>query len=257
MVRINSGTRVGAPLGTKLQSASQRYEVEGLIVHSNDRMLFENFTDFEASTLILPWAARTATTAGTPTFSQVANSANGQFQALLAANNEAETAGFDWADVRMIQKPDAGSVNVNPISTPVFQAYVQIPTALAANQTLVIGLATAFNATLTSIAKYMWFRFSANNNVLIESKDGTTTSTGNSPAEGTITVDTNFHLYTLDFTFADACKFWLDDNLLGTLNVLGLAATDRFQPVMYLQKSTGTTTPAVNVDWCHTINYRY
>lgn len=256
MLRLNSGDRGSAPLGTKLLSATKRQEIESLGFRTSPRPLFEVFGEFDMSTLGLPWAARTATTVGSPTFAQVTNGVNGLYAGTLASTSEAETAGVDWADVLMINKPDAGATNVNAVSTPVFQAYIKLP-SLAASQTMVIGLATAFNATLTSISKYAWFRFNANNNVLIESKDGTTTNTAITPIEGTTTVDTNFHLYTIDWTFLDQVKFFLDDNPLGTLNMLALAATDKFQPAIYLQKSTGAGVPAFQIDWAHTMSWRF
>lgn len=257
MIRLNSGDRGSAPFGTKLLSATNRQEMESLAVRTNPFTLFETFTDFDQSTLGLPYAARTATTAGTPTFAQVTNGLNGLYAGTLAANNEAETAGFDFADVLMINKPDAGAVNVNSVTTPVFQAYIKLP-ALAANQTMVIGLGTAFNATLTSIAEYAWFRFNANNNVLIESKDGTTTNTAVTPLEGTTTVDsTKFHLYTIDWTDITAVRFFLDNNPLGTLSMAALTTSMKFQPLAYLQKSSGTGVPAFQIDWAHTISWRF
>lgn len=260
--RINSGTSVGGPLLQNTQSAINRQEVTGIGFRGNPRLWYEEFNEFSASALTTPWATRTAKTAGSPTVALLANTADGVWEGALDNTSEAQTAGVDWGDSLLINKPDAGAVNVNAVSTPAFQAYVSFPTALTTAQTAVIGLATAFNATLTSISKYAWFRLSANMNVLFESKDGTTTSTGNAPAAGTYTLTAGtFALFTIDWTFLDQVKFWVStgqgDNLLGTLNMTGLASTDNFQPVMYVQKSTGTTTPKIDMDWCHTLAWRY
>lgn len=256
-LRIPAGTSFGGPLKTNTQSAVLRQEVTSMAFRTNPRLWFEEYNDFAASTLPLPWTARLAKTVGSPTFAQLANTADGVFEAALDATSEAQTAGVDWGDNLMLAKPDAGAVNVNATSVPVFQAYVRAPTALAANQTAVIGLATAFNATLTSIAKYAWFRFNANNNVLIEGKDGTTTTLAQSPADGTLTLTANqFYLFTIDWTYPEATKFFIDDHFLGSVSLAALAATDVFQPVVYVQKSTGTTTPHLDLDWAHTVAWR-
>lgn len=257
-LRLPSGTSIGGPLKTNVQDATSRQEITSLIRGSNTRLWFEPFSDFDQSTLGLPWTARTATTAGSPTFAAVANEPCGVYRATLAANNEAETAGVDWADSLLVTHSTTGATNVNAILIPVFEAYVRIPTALAANQTAVIGLTTAFNATLTSITKYAWFRIGAGNmQVTMESKDGTTTNTAVAPADGTLTLVANqFYLFTIDWTFSNAVRFYVDDHFLGSLSMSALATTDKFQPSILLQKASGTGTPTLDVDWAGTHSWR-
>lgn len=254
-LRLPAGTSLGGPIKSNTQSAVLRQEVTSLTFRSNPRLWFEEFTDFAQATQQGPWTARVVGT--TPTFTQLANTPGGVYQAALAATSEAETVGVDWGDNLMLNQPSAGAVNVNAISVPIFQAYVRIPTALTTAQTAVIGIGTAFNATLTSVAEYAWFRFNANNNVLLEAKDGVTTTTGQAPTAGTLTLTANkFYLFTIDMTYLDAVKFFVDDNLAGTISMIGLTAAIAFQPVIYLQKASGTTTPHLDVDWCHTICWR-
>jgi hypothetical protein len=250
-LRLPSGTSLGGPIKSNTQSALLRQEVTSLSFRSNYRLWFEEFTDFAQSTLALPWVARTATTAGSPTFAQGTNSIDGFYTATLAANNEAETAGVDWGDVLMLTQPSAGRTNVNAIFKPALEAFVRIPTALAANQTAVIGLTTAFNATLASISKYVWFRVGPGNmNVTMESKDGTTTNLLQAPADGTFTMVANtYYMFSIDWTLTDTVRMWVDDHLLGYLNMGALAATDKFQPSVLLQKSSGTGVPTLDIDW--------
>ena len=253
--RLPAGTGVGGPVKSLVQVPSQGGHIESLIRGSNYRVWYENFHDFDAATLPSPWTTRIAGT--TPTMAKVANEVNGVWRATLAATSEAETAGVDFGDSLLINKPDAGGTHVNAVTKPIFEAYVRIPTALTTAQTVVIGLATAFNATLTSITKYAWFRFTANMNVTIEGKDGTTTTTGQAPQSGTTTIDANvFKLFTIDMTFPEATRFHVDDNFLGTVNMAALAATDKFQPLVAIQKSTGTTTPTLDLDWVSVSGWR-
>ena len=63
-------------------------------------------------------------------------------------------------------------------------------------------------------------------------------------------------LFTIDMTFPEATRFHVDDNFLGTVNMAALAATDKFQPLVAIQKSTGTTTPTLDLDWVSVSGWR-
>jgi hypothetical protein len=248
MERIPSGTNTGGPLKSMIRSAQQGTDVTSRVRGSHYRAWYERFDEFDGATLSSPWATRIAGT--TPTMAKVANEVNGVWRATLASTSEAETAGADFGDSLMLSQPSAGRTHVNTLNVPVFEAYVRIPTALTTAQTVVIGLATAFNATLTSISKYVWFRFNANMNVLLESKDGTNTNTAQAPTAGTLTLTANqFYLFSIDWVDPANVRMFVDDNLVGTLNMGALAATDKFQPSCYLQKASGVSVPTLDIDW--------
>lgn len=191
----------------------------------------------------------------TPTVAKLANTANGVWRATLAATSEAETAGFDFGDSLMLNDPTAAGANPNDIGVPTMEALVRIPTALTTAQTVVIGLATAFNATLTSIAEYAWIRFSASMAPLLEGKDGTTTTLAQAAAGLPIIVANTFFLVTVEIGQGRA-KFSIDDNVLGTVPMGALTSAMVMQPVIYLQKASGTTVPALDCDFALARNWR-
>lgn len=253
--RIPSGSNTGGPFKTQVRSAQQGTDITSLAHRTNYRVWYERFDDFDGGSLSSPWTAKIVGT--TPTFAKVANEVNGVYRGTLASTSEAETVGVDFGDSLMLNQPSAGRTHVNGLTKPIFEAYVRIPTAITTNQTVVIGLATAFNATLTSISEYAWFRLSANMNVLIEANDGTTVTTGQVPKSGTFTLTANqFYLFSVDMTFLDQVRFWVDDNLMGTIPMLALTSAMKLQPVVYLQKSTGATTPTIDIDWANVSSWR-
>jgi hypothetical protein len=255
MIRLPSGTSVGGPLKTNTQSAASRQEITSQVWRSNYRLWYEHFGEFDGATLTSPATTRISGT--TPTMAKVANEVDGVWRATLAATSEAEVAGVDFGDSLMLNKPDAGAANVNAIVKPVFEAYVRIPTALTTAQTAVIGIGTAFNATLASISKYAWFRIGpASMNVTVESNDGTTTNLLVAAGQAVTLTANKFYLFTIDWTFLDQVRFSVDDGLIATLNMLALAATDKFQPLIYLAKASGTTTPTLDVDWWNAASWR-
>ncbi len=185
-----------------------------------------------------------------------ANVACGVWRGTLAATSEAETVGVDFGDSLMLNDPTAGAVNVNPVGRPTFEAYLRFPIALTTAQTAVIGLGTAFNATLTSIAEYAWFRLTANMNVLLEGKDGTTTTLAQVPGSAPVLVAGTYNLFTIELSQGQA-QFSLDGNVLGTVPMAALTSAMGMQPMIYLQKASGTTVPQVEIEWANVSCWRY
>lgn len=252
--RLPGPTAVGL-LSTKIQSGTNRVEVEELVRNQNSRLFYERFTDFDEAALVAPWTTRIVGT--TPTVTKTANAVCGIWRAITDVTSEAETAGVDFGDSLMLNNPTAASSTPNQVQRPMFEAYLSIPTALTTNQTMVIGLATAFNATLTSIAQYAWFRLNANMNVLLEGKDGTTTTTGQVPTPGTTTlVAGTKYLFSIFLDYAGA-TFFLDDTLLGNIPMAALTTSIKLQPAIYVQKSTGVTQPAFDIDWANAVGWRF
>lgn len=185
-------------------------------------------------------------TAGSPGFSLLTGTsgADGVIEVILAATSEGETAGYNWADSVMI-----------PMNKGfLFEANVRIPTAITTAQVAVIGLATAYNATLASTAEYAWFKLNASMAVTFEAKDGTTTTTGQTPAN-TLTLTANtFYLFRMKakINLERNCGFveyWIGDNYLGKITIASATAAMLLQPVFYIQKASGVTTPAMDIDW--------
>jgi hypothetical protein len=244
--------------GTKVPSGTLRREVQELALGNNPRVFYERYEGFDGATLPSPWATAVTGAVGVPTVAKVANTPCGVWRLTLAATSEAETARIDFGDSLMLNDPTAAGLDPNPIGVPNFEIAFRIPTALTTAQGLVIGLATAFNATLTSITKYAWLRFTANMAPLLEGKDGTTTTLAQAVAGGTAMTLLAATWYLATFEIGQGrCKMSIDDQVLGTVPMGALVATDVLQPMCCLLKTTGVTTPTLDVDWAVVRNWAY
>lgn len=215
------------------------------------------YVHFRVSTTPVGWYPRVKRTAGLVQAKLSANVANGEFAGLLTSTNEAQTVGLDWHDQLAITRPDV-SPNFNPWGGPILEAFVNFPVALGASQNAVIGLGTAFNSTLASTAEYAWFRLTANMNVTIEGNDGTTATLAQAPAGGTFTLTAGtYYLFTIDMTDYSNVAFFVNQVFIGTIPMTALVNTILFQPMAYVQKTTGTSVPGIKVDFMRAMWLRF
>src|SRR5216683_3243159 len=243
---INAGTNLIANTEYALTvsaTAANLRVVEGDVIEvvatatSNPGVTNAPYIHFRISTIPVGWYPRVVRTAGLVQAQISPNVANGEFAGLLTSTSEAQTVGLDWHDQLAITRPDV-SPNFNPWGGPILEAFVNFPVALSTSQIAVVGLGTAFNATLSSMAEYAWFKLNANMNVTIEGKDGTTTTTGQAPVGGTFTLTAGtYYLFTIDMTDYSNVAFYVNKVFMGTIPMTALVNTILFQPVAYLQKS--------------------
>lgn len=230
-------------------TADQQFEDEIHLWNPRSRPeVFDDFLlgghTFGNTTSLSAFATRTT---GTPTGVAKTNAAaNGILTATLAATNEAEFAGIDWANNEAV-----------PMNRGwIFSCYVRVPVASAANQDFIFGMITDYNATLASTTKYVWFRLSGASMTLnAESKDGATTTLIANAALNAYTFPTNsFVMLTIAARSqlernSGFAEFWVEDSLLGKTNIAAGVATDMLQPLIGVAKSTGTTAPTLDIDW--------
>lgn len=188
---------------------------------------------------------------GSPTTALIANEAHGVYRLKLAATSEAETLAYDWAD--------QGNI---PANGPFYlQARVRIPTAITTAQRVLIGLCSPWRAnvgSLTSISRYAWFRLEANMNVVTELWDGTTRTTLNAPNQGTTaltagTGDSGFYFFEMERNASGMVAFRLGDTHGGATRSLNSISgggfdTTTLQPILAVQKDSGTGQPAIELD---------
>jgi hypothetical protein len=180
-----------------------------------------------------------ARTAGSPLIQTVADTANGEVVCQLSATNEVNTAAIYFGD----------QLNIPATRKFYFEAMVKVGT-IAANERAVIGLASAYNATWDSIASNLWFRHEADMDLLIEGDDGTTDTddedTGRDTTAGT------YYLFTIDGTDGlSAVNFFRDNDFVGDISVPALTVSSLLQPLIGVQKASGTGVPSITVDWVH------
>lgn len=172
--------------------------------------------------------------------------ANGEAICTLSATNDAIATGWYLND----------NVVIPATRSAIFEAWVKVGTVTTA-QGLIIGLASAYNNTWDSIAKHAWFRLVASMAVVLEADDGTTDTDdqATSPAT-TLTADT-YYFFQIDMTDTSEIVFLIDGTPVGTIAASAFAASDVLQPIVALQKASGTGAISVYTDSCFVTTERY
>jgi len=246
---FDSGPANYGPVRSKFRSPTQSRELEDESLNWNPRARVDQMWDFIGiydSTATLGEGLTSAVAGTTPTVAQVANSINGLVALTLTSTSEAQSARIDTGDV----------LNFDPTKQPMIQAYIKtFGTAFTSVQNLVFGFASAYNATLDSVASNMWFKLAGSNVLRVEGDDGTT-DTDDQTTGRTLAVST-WYLLTVFARTLNRVEFWLDDDMVGTVSVPLLTATQVLQPALILQKASGTTVPAVQVDYIRASQNRW
>lgn len=244
------GSAFGFPLKTVWRPAGSRQGVQSVQPYSAHKNWFWRVEDFlwDAFDIDEHWLATyDASAAGAPTLDLVADGTGGQFQIKLASTSEAETAGLTMAD----------NLYFDGAKPFYFETRMQVVHTMAANEVLVWGMASDVNtATLDNIVRNAWFRQDADTDLLIETDDATTDTddkdTGFNVTAATwyifsIERDRNGTIY---FTKADGDgqnpKTW---SMKKNFSVAEPTFSGNLQPVILCQKSSGTTTPEILVDY--------
>lgn len=240
---FDTGTHHYGPLRTRHRPDGQSQDLYDDVLYWNPRTRCDSLWEFSgvaANYLIGSGGTLASRSTGTPTgIAQVANTANGEVSMTLAATSEAEFSGVDFTD----------ELNIPASRAIYFEARIKTPAvALTSVQDVIIGLGTAYNATLASVSKYIRFRLNGSNVVLIEGKDGTTTNALASPTTAMTLTAATYYLFTIDGTQPGVYEFFVDDNKLGSLTQSAFAATDLLQPSIGIAKASGTTAPALTMD---------
>lgn len=171
--------------------------------------------------------------AGTPTMDFVASSAGGVWAMKFDTTNEVENIGLYQGD----------NLTWDITKDPILRVRVKIEPDVtgaggdfAAGDKLVIGLASARNATLDSITAHAWFRFEgANHNILIEADDGTTDT--DDKDTGIDWVDDTWMLLEIDATNRTNVRFKVDGVDVTTSHTFSLPATGNLQFFAEAQKA--------------------
>lgn len=166
----------------------------------------------------------------------LADTANGIVEMALGDNDVAATAGLTWDDQLLIQGNKG----------PIFQCYARIG-ELGAEERVVLGLASAYNATLDSATYNLWFRCDGDNDVVIEGDDNVT-NTDDKPTGFTLDVDT-WYWFTINASDPANVTFWIDEQMVGSVSVSAIGSA-ALQPVILLQKDGDVNAPTVQVDRC-------
>jgi len=223
-----------------LDSLSMRQPVS---LRGNSIEVFEDFLLKAGATIALPWNIQDTSAAGTPTKDYVSNALGGQFKLQHDNTNEVQNIGLNWND----------HLAFDITKKPILEVRLKIDGTAAAAfgngiERLVVGFASARNATLNSVTTNAWFRIEGDGStrkIKYETDDNTTdsalTDSTKTYAEGT------FVTLRVDCSDLTAVAFYVNGAKVGTLSMA--AATGNVQPFVELQKDSGTGTIAVTIDY--------
>lgn len=202
--------------------------------------IHEDFFGDAGQTLPPPWKYAETGSSTNPTGDYSA-AADGRFVLTHSADSEAQSMRVDWGD----------STQINLSKKPVFEARLAVNFAganFSADQRIVIGLASAYNATLDSIATNAWFRIEgANLNILAETDDGTTDDDDNDT--GIDIVDNTMTVFEIDCSDLSAVRFSVDGVHAAVLDMSDVTANTLVQPIIAIQRDAGTEQEVVTIDY--------
>lgn len=202
---------------------------------------YQDFLQAAGSTLPLPYGKAETSAAGTMTIDFVDTVSGGIYTITHDATDELQTGTLHWADKPMI----------DPAKGPImeFRARVNNGNPFSADQRVVMGLGSALNATLDSVASCAWFRLEgASMALVVEGDDGTTDS--NDVATGITLVDNTWTIFRIDMTTLTAIAFAVDGVACSTtVSAPLLTVSNLLQPYFCIQKDGGTETDALQIDY--------
>lgn len=209
--------------------------------------IFEDFIGKAVNVTDSVLGTKDTSAAGTPTLAIKADKEHGEFEMAFDNTNEAQILTLYTND----------ELNIDSQNDPVFMARFLVDATLNANDALVIGLAGAQNDTLDSVAQHAWFKIAgANTSLLVETDDGTTDNDDN---DSTFDLTAGTHVEVkIDMSDTSAVKFYYRETLGGAWTriledeVFDVSAyTGNLQPFVQFQKSSGTQTTGVRIDYIH------
>lgn len=196
------------------------------------------------------WTIADTSSAGTPTYLCITED-GGAAKLTLAATSEAEIVTLYHNDVLTLDLANLQRVE-----------YIAKVAGIDSVTTLTFGVGTARNDTDDSVAQHAWFRMegsASTSNVVVETDDGVTDNDDN--ATGT-TLSSTYKKFVIDFTNGlSDIRFFIDGERVAageTFSLSGITAGQNVQPLVQLQKASGTGTPSITIAQITTVQrYAY
>lgn len=218
------------------------------VLRSNYCSFYEEFLADAGATLPTPWGKQDTSAAGTPTLDYTADLRNGIYRLAHDATSEAQNLTLYFAD----------QLCIPAIRGWVFECQLAVDLAgatFSADQRIVIGMASARNATLDNIVSNAWFRIEgASLNILTESDDGTTDT--DDQASGFAIVDNTQTRFLIDASVVGQIRYFVDvgggegwQACAVTHAATQWGINNRLQPYIEIQRDAGTELEVVNIDY--------
>jgi len=185
------------------------------------------------------WTIADTSSAGTPTYLCITEDA-GAAKLTLAATSEAENVCLYFNDVLPLDLASLHRIE-----------FVAKVAGIDSATTLVFGLGDARNDTPDTVATNCWFRMEGSVStslVVVESDDGTTDN--DDKATGS-TLAAVYKKFLIDFTNGISdIRFFIDGERVGsatTFSLAGITSGQNVQPMIQLQKASGTGVPSITI----------
>ena len=185
------------------------------------------------------WTIADTSSAGTPTYLCITED-GGAAKLTLASTSESENVCLYFNDVLPLDIASLHRIE-----------FVAKVAGIDAVTTLVFGLGDARNDTPDTVATSCWFRMEGSvstSNVVVESDDGTTDN--DDKATGA-TLSSTYKKFLIDFTNGISdIRFFIDGERVGsatTFTLAGITSGQNVQPMIQLQKASGTGVPSITI----------
>ena len=192
-----------------------------------------------------PWVKKIVGS-GPPTAALVSNAAGGQAALTLVSTSEKEEATLTWNDNLSLDETKKLNIEI--------RAALSVPPSASGVQA-VWGLAQAWIDGPANNARYLQFGVTANNALLLLSKDGINTYSIAAAYLATpttqITLDTNFHMFRIDSSNPADIGFYVDGarvNAVGSITWSATAANSIMQPYLSVYKPSGAGLATLTID---------
>lgn len=194
------------------------------------------------------WTIADVSTSGTPTY-LCATEDGGSAVLTLANTSEAEIVCLYHNDVLTWD-----------LAKLQYVKFVAKVSGVDSATTIVMGVGNARNDTADSVGVNAWFRIegsASTGNVVVETDDGTTDDDDN--ATGT-TLSSTYKTFLIDFSNGVSdVRFFIDGERVAassTFTLGSITAGQNVQPIVQVQKASGTGTPAITLALVEA-QYRY
>jgi hypothetical protein len=185
------------------------------------------------------WTIADTSSAGTPTYLCITED-GGAAKLTLAATSESENVCLYFNDVLPLDIASLHRIE-----------FVAKVAGIDSVTTLVFGLGDARNDTPDTVATNCWFRMEGSvstSNIVVESDDGVTDN--DDKATGS-TLAAVYKKFLIDFTNGISdIRFYIDGERVAaatTFSLAGITSGQNVQPMIQLQKASGTGVPSITI----------
>lgn len=189
------------------------------------------------------WLIDDTSSAGTPTYTK--GGINGELTIAFDSQAEAQNVCLHHGD----------DLNFDIDLVQSIELRVKTVATLDSATSLAFGLASARNDAIDSIAQHASFRLIGNNNVVVETDDGT--NDNDDVATGQ-TLAATYKKFVIDFTGGKSnVKFYIDGRRVASSTTFDMSNYSAgLQPYVQLQKTSDTNTDSVVVDYIKIVSKR-